>query len=278
MLGRSASGNWRRWFRLNLLGLMALVLVVGAFLGWICDGARVQREAVAAIQKAGGRVAYDWEWKNSDWIRRGSNPVAPNAKPWAPRWLVQALGVDFFGHVALVNISLPDDPDEVMVHIGKLEGLEDLLLYGTPPSDATIAHINGLHSHRNLSINWTQHPRNARITDAGLSQITKLINLEKLSLDSTQITDAGMAQLKRLKRLEQLSLEGTEITDAGLAHLKGLTKLTYISLSRTGVTDEGLLQLSGLTNLKVGYVMKTGVTDAGLERLRRALPNLNIRR
>jgi hypothetical protein len=63
-----------------------------------------------------------------------------------------------------------------------------------------------------------------------------------------------------------------------LAHLKGLTKLTYIALSRTGVTDEGLLQLSGLTNLKVGYVTKTGVTDAGLEKLRRALPNLNIRR
>ena len=119
MLGRSASRNWRRWFRLRLLGLMALVLVVGAFLGWICYGARVQREAVAAIQNVGGRVAYDWEWKNSDWIR---------------------------------------------------------------------------------------------------------------------------------------------------------------SLSRTGVTDEGLLQLSGLTNLKVGYVMKTGVTDAGLEKLRRALPDLNIRR
>jgi internalin A len=263
--------SWRHRLRLSVRALMVLVLITGAGLGWVIHRARVQREAVAAIRKAGGQVAYNWEWKNGHWVLRGGKPLTPNA----PRWLVHTLGIDFFGHVALVNISLPDDPDEVFTHIGQLEGLEDLLLSGSPPSDAALVHLNGLHRLRNLEINWTQHPNNARITDAGLSQIAKLINLEQLSLAYTQITDAGLAQLERLKRLEGLSLEGTQVTDAGLVHLKGLTRLTYIDLSRTRVSDEGLLQLSGLTNLKIGYVMKTGVTDAGVEKLRRALPNLH---
>jgi hypothetical protein len=42
---------------------MVLVLVIGALLGWMARRARVQREAVAAIQKAGGMVGYNWEWK-----------------------------------------------------------------------------------------------------------------------------------------------------------------------------------------------------------------------
>jgi internalin A len=35
-------------------GLILLVLVVGVWLGWIIRSARIQREAVAAIQRAGG--------------------------------------------------------------------------------------------------------------------------------------------------------------------------------------------------------------------------------
>src|SRR5947209_3261530 len=81
---------------------------------------------------------------------------------------------------------------------------------------AALMHLNGLHRHRNLQTNWTQHPSTARINDAGLSQNAKLINLEQLSLAYTQISDAGLAQLERLKRLEGLSLEGTQVTDVGL--------------------------------------------------------------
>jgi hypothetical protein len=98
---------------------------------------------------------------------------------------VQTLCIDFFGHVTLVNISSPDDPEEMLSHIGQLKGIEDLVLSGTPPSDAALMDLSGLHRLRNLQIDWTQHPSNARIIDAGLSQITKLINLEKLSLAYT---------------------------------------------------------------------------------------------
>ena len=51
----------RHRLRLNVRGLLILVLVVGGWLGWVARSARTQREAVAAIQLQGGWVYYDWQ-------------------------------------------------------------------------------------------------------------------------------------------------------------------------------------------------------------------------
>src|SRR4051812_18842713 len=85
---------WRRYVRFSVRGLVIAVLVIGGWLGWIAHRARVQREAVAAIKRAGGHVYYDWE-------RNDGKPV-PNGKPRWPRWLVDRLGIDYFGDVDTV--------------------------------------------------------------------------------------------------------------------------------------------------------------------------------
>jgi hypothetical protein len=60
--------NFRRnRFRLSVQRLIILVLVIGNWLGWLARSARRQREAVAAIQRDGGWVNYDWQ-------RRGDKP------------------------------------------------------------------------------------------------------------------------------------------------------------------------------------------------------------
>jgi hypothetical protein len=89
------SRPWRRFLRFSVRGLIVVVLVVGGWLGWIVRSARIQRDAVAAITKTGGEVNYNWEW-------RDGVPV-PRAQPWAPRWLVDLLGVDYLGHVTRVS-------------------------------------------------------------------------------------------------------------------------------------------------------------------------------
>ena len=53
------SRPWRRFLRFSVRGLIVLVLVVGAWGGWIVRGARVEREAVTVIEKAGGKVRPD---------------------------------------------------------------------------------------------------------------------------------------------------------------------------------------------------------------------------
>src|SRR4051812_16392992 len=88
----------KRRLRVSLRGLMVFVLIVGTGLGWMIHRARVQKEAVAAIERAGGDVVYDWDWANG---RRKPRPQA--TPPW-PKWLLVHLGPDYLGNVVQVNL------------------------------------------------------------------------------------------------------------------------------------------------------------------------------
>ena len=44
------SHPWRRFLRFSVRGLIVVVLVIGAGLGWIVRQAHIQRDAVAAIR------------------------------------------------------------------------------------------------------------------------------------------------------------------------------------------------------------------------------------
>ena len=52
---------------------------------------------MAAIRRSRGGVGYDWQYKNGQFDR--------NARPWAPRWLVDRVGVDYFGRVVFVRLG-----------------------------------------------------------------------------------------------------------------------------------------------------------------------------
>ncbi len=206
MSSGAVSRPWRRYLRFSVRGLIVLVLVVGAGLGWIVRQAHIQRDAVAAIKNAGGSVKYSWEQGNK-FPRRGG--------PWAPSWLVDLIGVDFFDHVFDVNLS-----------------------GSSRPADTTLAEVGRLNQLQRLWLN------DASVTDAGLVHLTGLTNLSTLGLGGAQVTDAGLAHLKGLTNLSRLGLNGTQVTDAGLAHLKGLTKLSVLMLDGTQVTDAGISELT----------------------------------
>jgi len=92
--------------------MIVVVLLIGAGLGWmarIIRSASDQRDAVVAIRKSGGLVLYDWQWKNGDQIHGGAL--------WWPKWIVDALGVDYFSDAIYVGIT---GSDSVLVHIGCL--------------------------------------------------------------------------------------------------------------------------------------------------------------
>ena len=230
---KAISRSWRRYMRFSLRGLIVLVLVIGGGLGWIVREARIQRGAVAAIENAGGGVSYDWQWSNERSISGG--------KPWAPRWLVALIGVDYFGHVT--RASFYNATDETLVSVGRLTRLERLDLEGTSIGDAGLAHLTGLTNLVSLYINNTQ------VSDAGLEHLKGLTTLEILALDYTKVTGKGMVHLKGLTRLSKLSLDHTQVTDAGLAQLNRLMNLEQLDLYGTRVTDAGLAHLKGLMSL-----------------------------
>ena len=154
MAAEPASRSWRRNLRFSLRGLIVLVLVIGCGLGWIVRSARIQREAVAAIQKVGGTVYYNWEWAQGSQI--------PNGKPWCPSWLVDRLGVDYFGHVTCVEMP-NTSPYTTIEQIGHLAQLMELDLNVAHLGDAEMVHLRGLKSLAVLNLLFT------RITDAGLA-------------------------------------------------------------------------------------------------------------
>jgi hypothetical protein len=149
--------------------------------------ARVQQEAVAAITNAGGFVYYNWERED----RRFDHNIRPRL---APGWLVDHLGLDYFGHVIEVAGC-------------------------------------------------------GRDTDAVMSQVSRLRQLEVLHLNQAPLTDRGLAQIKGLTHLASLYISGTHVTDSGLVHLKGLTSLKDLECCIEAVTDDGIACLEGLTGL-----------------------------
>ena len=66
-----------RYLRLSVRAMIGLILLLALGFGWIANRAGVQREAVAAIERAGGKVWYQWEWLDDDADRRASR-IGPN--------------------------------------------------------------------------------------------------------------------------------------------------------------------------------------------------------
>jgi hypothetical protein len=191
---RSIARRARDMIRLLLQVLAALVLGACGWTAWIFYTAKVQHDAVAAVEKAGGSVTYDWE------LRDG--PVLPTPKPPWLKWLVDTFGADCFSTVATVNLR-GKASDALLAEVGKLVYIESL--------DA----------------------RGSSITDAGLARLSRLTSLQKLDLGRTAITDAGLAHLRPLTNLTILSLDNNSITDDGILSLKALGGLQWLNLSET---------------------------------------------
>jgi hypothetical protein len=208
---KQLSRPWWNCLRFSLRAMIVFVLLIGCGLGWLVRSAHVQRDAVAAIRNAGGVVLYDWEWNNGKSI--------PGGKPWAPKWLVGLIGVDYFAHVT--SVWLQQAPtDGAIVQIGHLTQLERLQLVVGFVSDGELAHLKGL---------------------------TKLSNL-----CLSNVSDAGLAHLKGLTKLTDLFLLDTQVTDAGLMHLKGLTSLRNLGIGGTKVTDSEVKELTrALPSLRI---------------------------
>jgi len=123
------------------------------------------------------------------------------------------------------------------------------------------------------------HSTNAasRITDTSLAVLGRIApQVLWLDIGGTGVSDRGLAEVARLLNLTRLHLQHTQVGDAGMAHLTGLQRLEYLNLYGTAVTDGGLAPLSSLKRLRALYVWETGVTPGGVSRLQAALPRLTI--
>jgi hypothetical protein len=145
-------------------------------------------------------------------------------------------------------------------------GMHQVLLEGPKFTDASLSDVVAVGDVESVRLIKTS------VTDSGLGKLKELKNLTEFEYlgprAPDRLTDAGLTHLAAITSLRALSLAETDVTEAGTQHLKGLTNLQSLAIMRSPVTDEALKHLEGLTNLVSLNLASTKVTDAGLEHLK----------
>ncbi len=270
----------RRRFRLTLRAMMLMVLILAVPLGWKVNKARRQSEAVKAVLRAGGTVAYDYEYGEDGRSKRVKEPPR-----W--RWLISRLGVDVFHRVHRVAIKggkpiemtiFEDLPDLRMIEVENTR-----LLFPDGPSSGQIAPLPWLKKLRldHTGITYSEMLRLASwsslesvnlsegvMSDEGLQVLRSLRRLKTITLNCEKATDRTLIDLGDHDRLESLSMHGPTIHDASLQALAACKNLSSLSITDAGeITDAGLNSLSGLAHLRRLYFGEFHPTERNMAAL-----------
>ena len=261
----------RRWLRLSLRGLMALVLLLGGGLGYLVNAARIQREAVAAVRRTGGYASYGWRDLHaydiypsgemnyhSPWM---DDYLGPQVRDRALAWL----GPDYFGSVSGVTLGENDshvreqNPTAAdMAQVARLQRI--VICWACSPrlGKAEVKYLANLTDLTEIVYRGT-----AADSGAPLADLSRLTKLRSLDLNVPTLVDADLVALRNLPNLEHLGISGPLLTDAGMRHLRGLVGLKELRISNTPITAAGLDQLRTLRNLRTISLFCTQVTDLG---------------
>jgi hypothetical protein len=182
------------------------------------------------------------------------------------------------------EVILPSDQEvrlcvgyEAMSNLSPLSALkaDDLqVLVITSSSkfdDAQLKHIEGLTGLLGLAL-WETDT-----SDVAFRRLDRMSNLRWLDIGDTHITDEGLAFVRGLVRLEELTLLNTRISNGSLHYLESLGHLKRLDLMGTKVNDDGFERLRRLRGLEYLRILDTGISYPTYARLKRALPNCQIK-
>jgi hypothetical protein len=124
------------------------------------------------------------------------------------------------GKLKTLTLSAPNVTGEGLKHLTGLTALTELSLGQVNLGDTRLDQIAILRQVTSLTIEGTQRIEGTHgITDKGLEQIANFDNLRRLTLTIVPITDAGLVHLSRMKNLESVSLHGTDASIDGISNL-----------------------------------------------------------
>jgi hypothetical protein len=159
----------------------------------------------------------------------------------------------------------------------KLPGLKSIDVDWAPLSDGALFYIGHVTSLKEARLNWTWSELPG-ITDAGLANLTKLHQLERLIISAPSskatppIRDAGLAHLAKLSSLEELTLVRTGVAGPGLAQLSRLSHLRKLVIIAAPLDDEGLRHLALCRGLRELTLSQTQITPRGAAWIQSQLP------
>jgi hypothetical protein len=175
--------------------------------------------------------------------------------------------------VALEEFKLVESgslTDDSLKHFRSLKRLKRLDLDYSKVTDAGLSVLVGLPELEVVSIQKTA------ITGEGFRHLPKATGLATVFASGSRFDDRGLKNVSRASKLEVLYLSATPITDAGLAELRGATKIHRLALTDTTVSDQGLQVITGFKTLEWIDLEGTKVTDVGVARFQKALPKCKV--
>ncbi len=164
-------------------------------------------------------------------------------------------------------VSIPDNGDDVLVYLPKLNSIKELLIHKSQATDRSMQYVGQLESLETL-IMWDAH-----VSDAGIAQLVNLENLREIHISDSRITDQSLAYLAQLPKLEKMSLQDNKFTDIGLEYISKMHQLKSLAVGGflrrfNDITDAGILQLVKLENLESLDLQGARITDKGLDQLK----------
>ena len=264
----------RRWFQYSLRTFLVAITVLAVWLGVKINAARRQHEAVTAILKAGGSIAYSYQATTDP---DGLIKIDPHASPHVPSWLRNWLGDDFLFEVVEASFlgngrTIPARPivitESDLSQLAKLPGLRSVT-FGNVNIAASDTHPQRLLDDSDLTVlrnlsrleNLGVFP--AEVHGNGLANITRSNGLKSLLLIDTPIDDLAIGHISKLTNLQYLWLRNTRISDRGLENLRSMPSLEYLNLDKNSINGTGLRFLNS-PNLETIYLRQTLVDGQGL--------------
>jgi hypothetical protein len=190
---------FRRQFQFSIRSLLVMAAIAAlacSWLAWELRKAQEQRDAVNALC-GGDRSEFELLLLYDDYVVDKSGNG--NSGPAEPAWLIDWLGIDFFGDVNWV----------VSPWTGRPERARPVSL-----TAAALKKLTALHQICCLELDYTP------VTDAELADLETLHELAYVSLTNTGISDAGLGHLERMAQLRSIRLNETRVTAEGVNRLR----------------------------------------------------------
>lgn len=207
----------------------------------VSDPNGLEVDTPAFEMKKGGQVVVRVSAREPAGVAAGPPKDKPAAGPDAVRRLAER--VLKAGGQVLVRLSADDvrqlGPGEPLPD--RLLGVNGITLTGVADPEAALSAIADL-SRLEFSLDLS----NRAVTDATLGRLAALPgagDFACLVLIGARVTDDGLSHLTRLTTIHRLFLTGTGVSDIGLPELARLARLRSVELKNTKVTAAGIKAL-----------------------------------
>lgn len=191
---------------------------------------------------------------------------------------ISKLGLESLSDLRLVNyFSLERNrhlEDEDYQLLSKFNRLERLVLNETNAGDHSVEALRELNHLHSLNLN------SENLTNQGLRAVCEIVSLRDLTIGplATELTEAGLSEFWRLVNLHDLRIGIPRLSSVGVETLRELPELRSLTIQCPDISDDVILELADIKSLKRLRLEGQGdeSREETIRRIRESRPGLRV--